>query len=60
MKYIVSYLCTTAVFLGIYYILFALAAVASYLTDGTSNYFILIALAAVSGLMGPLCLHSKR
>jgi len=60
MKYLISYLCAAAVFLGIYYILFAIAAIASLLTDGSSTYFILIALAGISGFMGPILLYYKH
>lgn len=60
MKYLISYLCTAAVFLGVYYFLYVAAAVASFLTDGASNYLVLIGLAAISGLMGPICLYSKK
>lgn len=60
MKYLISYLCTAAIFLGVYYSLFVVAAVASLLTDGVSTYFVLIALAAISGLMGPICLYSEK
>ena len=59
MKYLISYLCTAAVFLGIYYSLFFIAAIASLLTDGNSTYFILVTLAGVSGLMGPILLYYK-
>lgn len=59
MKYLVSWLCTAAVFLGIYYALFVIAAVASLMTDGESTYFVLITLAGISGLMGPVLLYCK-
>jgi membrane associated rhomboid family serine protease len=60
MKFVLSYLFMTSVFLFIYYVVLALASIASYLTDGVSTYVILIALAAISGLLGPLLLNSDE
>ena len=60
MKYVVSYLVTAAVFLGVYYVAFCVAALASLWTDGVSTYFILIALAAISGFLGPILLYSEK
>lgn len=60
MKYIVSYLCTAAIFLGLYYLLFVAATIASFLTDGESTYVILVTLAGISGLMGPILLYYKH
>lgn len=60
MKYILSYFLTATTFLIVYYTAFYLAAMASYLTNGTSTYFILVAAAAISGLFGPICLYSKK
>lgn len=60
MKYVITYLLTAAFFLGIYYIVFAIASIASLMTDGASNYLILLALAGFSGLIGPITLCSDK
>jgi len=60
MKYLVSYVLTATASLFVYYVAFYLAAFASYLTNGLSTYLLLILMAAVSGLMGPITLYSKK
>ena len=60
MNYILSYLITASVFLGVYYMAFFLAAMASMMTDGESTYFILLGLAAISGLVGPILLYNDK
>lgn len=60
MKYLLSWILNTFVFLGVYFLVFDLAVIASWLTEGVSTYIILVALAGVSGLMGPIMLAKDK